>query len=258
MSPLEQLQSDVTARLLSESTLVSIPCKSLRKMRLQSELDLALLYATPRDTGTKIGAGIMVGMPTLDVEHPNTPGPALTLTLPIRIYEDPLTNLNPNLGTLLTAEEISTLVIQLLHQLRIEGLCGLYAGKDSMHPSDAPDGVIAYEVLLRAELAQDIILRVTLPEISETDLTVTLTPVEPGTMIWYTLDTTYPGSGNTAAIIYSAPFLVPAGTVVRWAGYKQNWQASDVGQATISRGVLATEFDLSKITLPEGGGIIVQ
>lgn len=232
-SPLEQLQSDVLAKLLSESLLSTINGKSLRKMQIASELDVSLVFLTPRTN--KSGCGFMVGMPTLDVAHPNTPGPLLTVTLPVRVYEDPTQNLNPSTGTLQSAETVSVLIQKLLHQFRILGLCGLYSGKDSIHPVESPPGAICYEVLCRGELAQDIIPQVTVPTMVEVNGLITLTPVGPSQDIYYTLDGSFPGKGEVpVATIYDAPFSVSSGTVIRWAGYSDSYGGSDADQATIT------------------------
>jgi hypothetical protein len=232
-SPLEQLQSDVLAKLLSESMLSTINGKSLRKMQIASELDVSLVFMTPRTN--KVGCGFVVGMPTLDVLHPDTPGPLLTLTLPVRVYEDPTQNLNPATGTLQSAETIAIIIQKLLHQFRILGLCATYAGKDSIHPVDSQPGTICYEVLARAELAQDIIPQVTVPTMTELNGAITLTPVGPSQDIYYTIDGSFPGKGEVpTATLYLAPFSVVTGTVVRWAGYSDNYGGSDADQATIT------------------------
>jgi len=281
MSPLEQLQSDVEAKLKSEGLLAAINVKSLRKMRIASELDLALVYGTPRATGGKVGIGIIVGMHSLDVEHPNTPGPLLSVILPVRVYEHPMINMDATIGTGQTAEDILKLVLKCLHQFRIEGLAALFAGRDAAKPVDSGnEGVLCYEAQLRCQLAQETIMRVTLPTIDETNLIVTLTALEDNVAIYYTIGknpgsgdeltkgaspsipaSDFPGSGNPAAILYSAPFAVAVGQTIRWAGYSYNanWQGSDIGFALVNLGALAAEQDGQPyITGPEGGKTLVQ
>jgi hypothetical protein len=73
-----------------------------------------------------------------------------------------------------------------------------------------------------------------LPEITAPGRTVSLSTTEEGTGIYYTTDGSFPGPGNTGAALYSAPFRVGSGTVVRWAGYAAGRLGSDAGEATIT------------------------
>jgi hypothetical protein len=49
----------------------------------------------------------------------------------------------------------------------------------------------------------------------------TLTCATSGATIFYTLDGTYPGSGNSAAVEYSAPFAVSSGQRIRTSAEKK-------------------------------------
>ena len=65
---------------------------------------------------------------------------------------------------------------------------------------------------------------------------VTLSAAEAGAAIYYTTDGTFPGAGNAGgrAALYTGPFHVASGTVVRWAGYLTGCYGSDAGQAVVS------------------------
>jgi len=55
-----------------------------------------------------------------------------------------------------------------------------------------------------------------------------------GAAIYYTTDGSYPGAGNAAATLYTAPFALPeAGTVIRAAAYSEALNPSDVIEMTV-------------------------
>lgn len=241
MSPLEQLQSDVLGKLLAESLLSTINVKSLRKMRLASEIDLALVWSTARTAGGPVGCGVIVGMPTLQVRHPDTPGPLISVGLPVRIYEEPTINLDPSNGTQQTAEIVLVLVVQLLHQLGIAGLCSLRADRDAAKPiMDGGAGVIGYEATLQGELPTNLINRAGVPAITQNSAQITLTAVENNASVYYSVTTDgsippYPGAGTPGAVLYSAPFnLTQSPSILRWAAYVQGINGCDPQEATIT------------------------
>jgi len=233
MTQLEQLQSDTVDKLESEGFFSTINVKSLRKMRIQEQLDFALVSLSPK--GTKNGCGVVVGMPVVQVESPNVPAPMVFIELPIDVYENPTLNMEASSGTVLTAEEVGMEVISTLHQWGIEGLGTLYFHREAMAPlNETPGGVIGYRITGRMEIPREEKLRVVTPLIGDEDLVVTLTAVTEGSDTYYTTDGSFPGPGNAAAVLYTVPFEVESGTVVRWAGYKSGWVGSDVGRAVVT------------------------
>ena len=71
---------------------------------------------------------------------------------------------------------------------------------------------------------------------TEASLTVTFAAPasDPDAEIYYTTDGSFPGPGNSAAVLYSAPFAVASSTVVRWAAYASGKLGSSTGMATIT------------------------
>jgi hypothetical protein len=66
--------------------------------------------------------------------------------------------------------------------------------------------------------------------------TVSLADRQPGggSTIYYSTDGSFPGSGNPNAIIYTTPFTVASGTIVRTAAYYPGLQGSMVDTFTVN------------------------
>ena len=229
---LENLQTDVLNKLLSEAYFVDLTVVSLRKLVIESDINAGLVYLTTK--AGKQGAGVIVGMPTIEVPSPNVPGPELELKLPVRVMEQPTINQATG-GTTKTAEQIAINVLQALHQFQIEGLGALYGEASAIKPNTDTEGVVAYDVMLTVRIPQTAPTFTRLPTMDLSILQVTLTTSESGVTIYKTTDGTFPGSytGSTATV-YTAPFNVASGTTVRWAAYKTGQIGSDAGRALIT------------------------
>jgi hypothetical protein len=230
-SPLENLQSDATAKLNSEEYFSTISVVSVRKLQIASEIAQKLPHLTTK--GGKTGCGVLVGMPTIDVVDPNAPGPQLMVRLPFRVQENPTINLGAT-GTGKSAEEVAMQILRTLHPLAIEGVTILFGDKGAITPNTEFPGLVTYDVFLAGRFSQDGLSKVQTPDISSPAQTVTLTNNTAGASIYYTTDDSFPGAGNPAAQPYGAPFDVEAGTIIRWAAYKTGMIGSDVGRATIT------------------------
>lgn len=233
---LTESQVDIEAKLLSEDELATINVISQRKLLSSSEAKVSEVWSTAR--GGKIGTGIMVGMPYLDNERGETGMSEANLCVPLFMFEHPDTAQTTDLGSGKTAEELGLISRRLLRGFGIEGKnISFFTEGKSLTPAAPPkdiEDVICYQLLIKAVLVQAVAVRCAIPSISEAALTVTLTNQTSGATIYYTIDGSFPGSGNAAAIAYTVPFLVTSGTVVRWAAYKTGLSGSITGQATIT------------------------
>jgi hypothetical protein len=236
MDLLLQLQQDLTDKLNSEETFQYNAAASLRGQVIRQEIERRLPHLTAKN-GRK-GCGILVRMPAIRGLQPNVASPQGEVLVAIDVVEAPEINFNPG-GTQLTAEEVARGVRSVLHQFAIEGKILLYQDEKAIEPVAGLEkeypGCLGYRVLLRGRMSEPPAAKCALPAISAPAQTVTLTSPDSGAAIYYTTDGSFPGAGNAGgtAALYTGPFTVGGGTVVRWAGYLAGRQGSDAGQATI-------------------------
>lgn len=231
---LERLQADITAKLLSESALATVNILSLRKLLTSSQVPSSAIWMTAR--GNKLGTGILVSMPFIDGDRAQPGDNSITIKVPIRCFELPDLAQGAS-GPGLTAEEIALTCRRLLRGMVCEPLTALTTEGRSLEPDDMPkehEGVLQYVLTVQARLGIAADTRCAVPTISESALTVTLAPVTSGSSIYYTTDDTFPGSGNAAATLYTAPFAVVSGTVVRFAAYKSGLSGSIAARRIIT------------------------
>jgi hypothetical protein len=240
MNPqIEQIQPDIFDKLASEPYFAAISLFQIRKERFQSEIDEALSSATfdPGQSGKLPGATIEVLMPMIKTNLVNAPGPVVTLEQRLIVKENPTINLAAG-GVNLTAEQIAVEILQTLHQFYLGGICqALYPAPKAIVPNDDFPDLAAYDVILQATFNLTPPARTGCPPPpTESSLTLTFAPPasDPDATIYYTTDGSFPGPGNAAAAIYSAPFSVTSGTVVRWADYVTGKLGSSTGMATIT------------------------
>jgi hypothetical protein len=230
MTDLVQLQNDVTEALLACEALANVNVVQYRKLRISGEIDWTLLPQGGRNG--KNGAGILVNMPEADCRLPNTEGPQFDLLPSFLVVEIPEINMDQTGGTMLSAEEIAQWVLDCLHLLQIDGMGQLAAAPKPIAPSTEFTGCVCYRVNMRLMNPRGQTIRVGYISGSFLSNECTLSCITAGATIYYTTDGTFPGSGNTAALVYSAPFTVTPGTVVRAAAYKTGFNSSRIGSFT--------------------------
>jgi hypothetical protein len=240
MNPqIEQIQPDIFNKLASEPYFAAISLFQIRKERFESEIEEALSAATfdPGQSGKVPGATIEVLMPLIKTNLVNAPGPVVTLEQRLTVKENPQINLATG-GVNLTAEEIAVEILQTLHQFYLGGICqGLYPAAQAIVPNDNFPGLVAYDVVLQATFNLTPPARTGCP-LPPTEAGLNLTfaapASDPTATIYYTTDGSFPGPGNAAATVYSAPFGVSSGAVVRWAAYATDKLGSSTCMATIT------------------------
>lgn len=92
-------------------------------------------------------------------------------------------------------------------------------------------GLVAWSVKLNTPLVLTALAKCAEPALTELTGTVTITCATSGAAIYYTTDGTYPGSGNTAATLYTVPFPLTTAVALRAAAQKTGLMASDVVEA---------------------------
>ena len=240
MNPqIEQIQPDVFAKLAGEPFFAAISLFQIRRARYQSEIDEALSSATfdPGQAGKLPGATIEVLMPLIKTNLVNAPGPVVTLEQRLTVKENPSINLAEG-GVNLTAEEIAVEILQTLHQFYLGGICqALYPAPEAILPNPHFPGLVAYDVILQATFNLTPPARTGCPlPPAESGLVLTFSALatDPGASIYTTIDGSFPGPGNAAAVLYTAPFAVASGTIIRWAAYAPGKLGSSTGMATVT------------------------
>lgn len=229
MNELLQLQSDVAGKLGAEPELAKIPVDAY--IELAPGQEASILENFRRARAGFVGVGVQVMLPSFAADEPNNRAPSGIATVTVKVREqtglstDPATGLNTLAGGWMSAESVALIVAQVLHQwvwgdqtFWVEGITPDYSDKS----------LRAYNVPAKTMFNLAFGERTGRPVITGTLADVTLSNTDSGASIYYTTDGSFPVAGNAAASLYSAPFAVAAGTMVRAAAYKTGKQGSDI------------------------------
>ena len=239
MDILAQLQSDFAARLNSLAYFSTIEVIALSAFPSGGRTSpasvetllgkIAQSLAGLNEKNGKVGACIVVPLPTLDGRFPNIPGPQVRLRLSVQILINPILN-ESETGTQKELSEIALNVIQAGHHFQVQNVAGLTSGEDAFSPGvDEEKGLLVGIVTFESLLQLDQPVSAVSPQFNVASGLVTLTTTTSGASIYYSTDETLPWSGNASSLLYSAPFATPAaGTVVRAAAYKSGINGSNV------------------------------
>lgn len=183
----------------------------------------------------KAGLAVVVMLPDVEGESVNSAAPAMKLIAKVRIIENRMTNEGAE-GTGVTSSKLSTHVLQVLNRRSFRGRNALYPDlKRMINEAPLPNDERCHEVTLIQTVSPEMLGKVTAPTISEDGGQIALACVTAGASIYYTLDGSFPGSGNASAILYEAPFSLEPGThSMRLAAQKAGMQASDDLSAEIT------------------------
>jgi hypothetical protein len=225
-----QAQADLTQLLASSEQLQLVNVKSYRALRLQQEIDWRKLVTTVR--AGRSGAGVLVLMPTASEKNASVTGPVLDWNFPVIVMELDLLNQHPAKGTLIPAETLGQIVMDIVHLDSDDGLGTFQVTGKAMEPEKefVFKGVVGYRVnfiLSAGKTTQT--PRVAALQMSVASGEMTITTATADARVKYTLDGTFPADdtgGNPASYNYAAPFAVASGDVVRAAGYKSGMNKS--------------------------------
>ncbi len=242
-SEMVRIQEDLYYGLRSWWALADVNVVQMRKLTMQAEVDASAIYATPRSLpdgqpGGRSGVGILVEMPTVIVEHPAGPLQE-QLAVTCAVIEEPNLNMNPDSGTRLDAESVGRLIRRFMHGWFLRNQGEFYSQKTAMVPTEDWPGLVAYRIGSAIQLAEDVWPRVTAPAIAQSGADgFMLSPAsgEEAAAIYYTLDRSYPGSGNPAAVRYAGGTVwVTSGveTRVRWGAELSGCMNSAVEEAVV-------------------------
>jgi hypothetical protein len=223
-------KSDLYYRLLGDELLAPV------SILIDDEHDMAnraLVDAGPRNVRAgKTGASVTVSaVAVLTLNSGETPTPLMSLSCVLEVMEDVIINAGTD-GTGLNAGEIVARLIQLLHQSHFDNrFTGLrLAPSAPIVEIDAEkNGHRGYAVTFVADqLNFNVIATCSSVIIDDDDGVVTLTCPTSGTTIYYTIDGSYPGSGNTAATVYTVPLTPSSGVTIRAAAQKTGLNPSKI------------------------------
>jgi hypothetical protein len=200
---LETLQADVVAVLKN--------CPDLADANVMAEDDGDLEKKVLRKLGTlttgetgKPGLVCVVALPEVTEAESNLPGPPVSVTIDIRIIEQPTIN-RGTAGTGIRSSVGALRVLGALH-LRSMGHCALYAGADAVKPVQVEGGYMRHDVKLSMRYGG-----IQPPEkpagvgavYDDQAGTLTLSCGTAGAAIWYTTDGSYPTPDN--GTLYTVP-----------------------------------------------------
>jgi hypothetical protein len=229
-NPLSQIQQDIMTLLLGDPDLAVVPVYQFKELIVQSLADQAVSIWTDRSGLHKSGTAIEVRLPAIRAKYPNVPGPQLQLEMTIRIFEDPAQNTSG-----LTAESIGMEVLRWLDGVALDGDIQLTAdSRDrALKPVYEYPDRYTYDAIFVSEFPQDHTARVASPVTTDDNSgNVTLTCADPAAAIYCTTDGTMPLIGNPAQL-YTAPFVVGPGTIIRSVAWKPGLLPSFIQHDTI-------------------------
>jgi hypothetical protein len=247
---IESVQPDVFFKLASEPFFAPVTILKIREKRLDSEVlnslkGIGITSASVNKNihpGTKSGATIEVLFPTLLQPLEDTPGPVCTLQQKFLVKTLETVNQGVN-GTGLSVEQIAVNLAQTFQLFFLGGpMQGFYAQGNfyeyAVFERDSP--FIGVLLTMGATFVLSALERTLTPAPSTADaggnVTVTLTDQQPGggSSMYWTQDGTFPGPSNPSATLYSVPFTLPIGTVIRTAAWSGALQGSMVDTFTVT------------------------
>jgi hypothetical protein len=239
-NPLLRFQEDVTGFLLSHTPLQYVSIVAVRPRTageakgIQTKIDEALAGISKRNG--KLGVSIIVSMPGVDKVQPNVRAIKGDMILAVDIIENLLLN-NGAEGTGATAEEHALMVAGLLQHQTFDGGQPVVGDAKLITPlqEEVMDKKVVYRVTVRKALVGELLEKVAMPAIAKDGNLITLSCTTPGAAIYYTLDESFPGPGNAAALLYAAPFEIEVGEhVLRAAAFKNGLAGSHVINADVT------------------------
>jgi hypothetical protein len=230
-SPLADLQHELRDRLKGDSYFSDITVLAEREGEIQNKIDRALKAMTA--TGGKIGLAVVIGVAAAQVNNADAPGPMFDdASFEVLVFEHVLMNASAS-GTKKAAVDAAVRAAQVLHHYRPAPLGQtLYCDKAALTYEGLRDeSTVVYKIRIRVPANHDVLDKVAIPSISSTGTatpqTVTLSCGTSGASIYYTTDGSYPRSGNTAAPLYSTPFVLSQAATLRVVAFKTGYVASD-------------------------------
>jgi hypothetical protein len=250
MIDLIQVQDDLYGILMSAPQLATVNIVEERKSLLNSEIRIDAIWQTVRNGCS--GNGLLIEIPDILCDSESVTGPPQQVELSFVSYQNGDAAFTPSgnaptgvtvAGSGLFAEQIEQYLVDILHLLNIGGIGTLRVTGRFSAPAREYDGVNARRtriVMTPRQTAQT--PRTAIVTVLVNGGLATLACATAGAAIYYTLDGSFP-SNPTAAIdpvknvpvngnsrLYTAPFAVTAGQVIRAAAYLPGYNPGPIAR----------------------------
>jgi hypothetical protein len=230
------LQQAVAAFVMGNPSTNVVPFSIYRKLLIQSVQDEAQAAWKVRVPG-KIGIAALVMQPSLRIVDVEVPGPQYEVVVVIRIFADPRVN-----NTGLQALGVGMATLRWLDGHIFEGMTEVHGDtkQDALRPNYDYAGLEVYDLQIKGPLPQDYLGQTQAPSITADNAgNVMLACGDAGATIYFTMDGSEPmppaNAGEaTTAQVYSGPFAVASGTVVRVIAWNKVNLPSGTAMATIT------------------------
>jgi hypothetical protein len=236
MSPFERLQLDLEQFLLSHTELQYLDITHVRPRTaeeaagIQSKLNSTLAGLTGRNG--RRGVSCIIGMPVFGDAAVNVRTLRGQMTIILEVTENIVVN-----DTGASCEEHAWEIARLLQHMQFQPWSPLIGDPRLITPS--PEAVLDKKVVYRINMSVEITAekkdKVATPTITASGASITLACATSQAVLYHTTDESFPGPGNAAALLYSAPFTLATGThLLRVAAHKANSACSDAVMAELT------------------------
>jgi len=198
---------------------------------------IPVLVEQPRDVSYELQASVaaagtygVVLVPQALVNAPTSPGPFFDpVEIAVRFRENIPVAAGPH------ALEVAETALALLHLFRPTTINEVLTAAPAALKAVKEPNVVAYEIQLRTQAgASYAVPQLDAPTISSagSPQTVTLSSDQTGAAIYYTLDGSQPAPRGPTSILYTAPFVVSAPSLLRTRAWLAGFVASAEARAT--------------------------
>jgi hypothetical protein len=245
MINLNQIQEDCLGLILSAPQLATVNVVLEKKFIVDSQLEIDAIWLTVRNG--RSGCGVLIEVPEIESAGNNMSGPPQNVILSFVSFQNGDAAFTPELGSGLFAEEVEQLLIDLLHLQSFATLGTIQVdGKISEAAREYP-GINARRLTLKIKpRASRQTPRTAAIVCAIEDGSATLTCATEGAKIVYTLDGSFPSDPavaiaplsippaplNAESTIYSAPFTVQSGAVIRAAAFADGFNPGEILNTT--------------------------
>lgn len=227
-------QEDFFGRVLADEFFSDIA--TLIEKKGVTEDDIRQSLSVLNEKLGKIGACVVVLMPTLVNETPDAPGPQFQVRLTVQVVDQPLVNLDPAQGTGKSAAQLAERLRKIFHHFSTgRGNFFVFAAQE---PIPVEEGKNSYGVAFTRKGADCPPPKPPTPTIeaaaATAPTTVTLTCANPSAAIHYTTDGSYPSAANPTATLYTVPFNQATAATIKAASSLATYQQSNLARKVIA------------------------